>query len=48
MGSGRLFKQVVVMAGDKVDPHPLGALTTAHRDLWTTVRSTISCRAAQD
>ncbi|GAA6022135.1 hypothetical protein JCM10207_000773 [Rhodosporidiobolus poonsookiae] len=33
-----LFQQVVDQAGAEADPHPLGALTAAHRDLWTQAR----------
>ena len=33
-----MFARVVEMAGDKPDAVPVGALTSADRDLWTKVR----------
>lgn len=36
-----LFNQVVEMAGETADPNPVGALTTADRDVWTAAREQI-------
>ncbi|TRM64181.1 acyltransferase ChoActase/COT/CPT [Schizophyllum amplum] len=33
--------KVIEMAGDTADPHPVGALTSDNRDLWTDARETL-------
>lgn len=40
----RLFKHVIELAGETADPVPVGALTTADRDVWTKVSSQLFAR----
>ncbi|KAK4056608.1 Carnitine O-acetyltransferase mitochondrial [Microbotryomycetes sp. JL221] len=42
------FNKVVEMAGRDSDPYPLGALTTADRDLWTEARQQLVSHAPEN